>query len=270
MVRERAQTGSREGFILVEALATLVLSALILAGLASLLALMLRASDRVAARAERQEITGALLAALDRDISLAARAFWAGDGAPRYVFDGRPDRVLFALDPSPADRAAGPAGGATLVVLQASEVAGGGRLLRAAGRLPPAARSVEDVQIGPAEEVYRGASVVRFAYAGRLSPGTDRVIVDAWPSGSAMPSEVLVGFGPAGSSVAPYPVRLRLDADVGCAGNGPAFCSLRPPEPDGDDAGLAVPGQAASDGAGDDESGGNAGDFGQQGNADER
>jgi hypothetical protein len=97
----------RSGFLLVEALAALSISAFILLGLTSTISLMMRGADRTAARAEEIEIAGRTLAALDREIRLAARPRWSGPAAKPSFSPAGPIRSS-SLGRAAGERAACP------------------------------------------------------------------------------------------------------------------------------------------------------------------
>ncbi len=203
---------------MVEALATMVLTGLILAGLAATISLMAAAGERAAARAERAEATALLIAALRRDVAAAVRARWGRDGD--FVFEGTADRLTFAQD--------GAQGHGTLVVLQAVIDPAGTQLLRAEGPLHPAARGMDDVALGPAVEVAAVRGRIDFAYASAGDGGAE-LVTSVWPPSRTMPDTVLVRLGEATFADR---ITLAVDAEAGCAATAEAFCSRRPPVDD--------------------------------------
>lgn len=211
----------RAGFLLVEALVTLALSALLLVGLASVLGLLLRSGDRTADRAEAQEVSSRLFAALERDIAAAAPIRFAGRDA-RFVFGGGADRLVFAIAGEDAVRA---------VALEAEPQAGGTRLLRAEAEIPPGATGLPDLAFADAAEVYSGPEVIAFRYAGRSGPGQAEFVADAWPSGQRHPDAVLVETRSAGARIA-----FAITAEPACA-DPEAPCTLRLPREEDEDAG---------------------------------
>jgi hypothetical protein len=68
-----------DGFLLVEALSALALSALILVALLSFVGLLRRSADRAAASVETMEITGRTLATIAGEIRQASRTRWAAE-----------------------------------------------------------------------------------------------------------------------------------------------------------------------------------------------
>lgn len=223
----RRAVGGRDGFLLAEALVTLGLAGLVLAALASVLALVLAAGERTAARAEASEVASRLAAALQRDLGGALPVRWAGKDAP-FVFDGGADRLLFARD-----------GGGTVVAVQLTVEAtdAGARLLRAEAPLLPAAASPAELDLA-AREAFAGTAPIAFRYAGPTVPGEPETLADTWPSGATMPTAVLVDVGGATERIA-----IAVDAEATCASReGP--CSLRPQR---DDAAEEEPADLAED-----------------------
>ncbi len=220
--------GRQAGFLVVEALATFAISALILAGLASLLGVMLRAADRAADRVQDLETTARAVAALRRDIQLLARARWSGAAPRSFVFAGEPEKIMFAQSV--------PQGSgfrtATVVVIQSVGIDAGGRLLRTEAALTPGAASLRELHFSPARNLQEGRSTVRFAYFARAREGGSEVLVDHWPSAVQLPAAVRIGIvDPAtGGLLSSVRVPIRVDAEAGCAAPDIAFCSRADPK----------------------------------------
>ncbi len=224
---------NRAGFLLVEALATLAISAAILAGLASVLGLLLRTADRVAVRVQDLETTGRTVAALRRDIQLMSRARWSGAARRSFVFAGEPDRIMFArsMPQESGFRAT------TVVVIQRVDRGDGARLLRTEAALPPGAASLQALRFGPALELYDGPAVIRFAYFARAGTAGGEVLVDSWPTDTALPSAVRIGVvdPTTGALLASQRVPLLVEAEPGCAAPTIAFCSRADPRKTSED-----------------------------------
>jgi general secretion pathway protein J len=211
------------GYLLVETLATLAISAAILAGLASALGLVLRTGDRTAARVEEMEASGRAVAAMARDIRHLARIRWSGAARRSFVFSGEPDRILFARWTRHADGLAV----AQVVVLQSVATDAGGRLLRATAALPTGATTLAALRLGPTEEVYGGPSLIHLAYFARSENGGAEVLVDTWSSATALPVAVRIGLADpsTGRLVSSMRVPVLVEAEPGCASPNTAFCS---------------------------------------------
>jgi general secretion pathway protein J len=186
---------------------------------------VLRTGDRAAARVEEMERSGRAVAAMARDIRHLARPRWSGAARRSFVFSGEPDRILFARWIRDADGL--PA--AELIVLQSVATETGGRLLKATAALPPGAMTLSALRVGPAEEVYGGPSLIRLAHFARSENGGPEVLVDAWPSATALPAAVRIGMvDPATGRLSS--LRVLVEAEPGCASPKTAFCSRADPK----------------------------------------
>lgn len=226
----RARRRGRAGFLLVEALATMAIGAAILVGLASIVSLMLRTADGVAARAQDLEQTDRAVAALAREIQSLTRATWSGAGRRSFIFAGEPRRIMFAR----SARRAGDASSALVVAIQSvdADARAGGRLLYAEAPLVPGAVSPDDLRFGPVRNLHEGSIAIRFAYFGRAGEAGGEVLVDAFPSGAKLPSAVRIGIvDPAtGSLLRSLRVPILIEAEPGCAAPEMAFCSRADPK----------------------------------------
>lgn len=222
--RRRTRGAPGAGFLLVEALATMAISAVILVALGSLLGLMSRQADLTARRTERMDVAGHALAAIARDLGAAARARWAGPGPRSFVFAGQPDQVLFARDGSAEAEGRSRT---VAVLLQSAPDAGRGRVMRAEAPLSPGDRDAGGLDFGPARALYAGEALVRFAYVAAPAAGGPELVLDAWPAGETLPVAVRVAFTDPGSGdvLSSLRVPLRIEAEPGCAAPRKAFCS---------------------------------------------
>lgn len=217
----------RAGFLLVEALATMAIGAAILVGLASIVSLLLRTTDGVAARAQQLEEIDRTIAALTRELRSLTRATWSGVGRRSFVFVGEPGRIVFARrrPPARADE--------TVVAIQSVATAGsaGSRLLHAEAPLVPGAASFEDLRFGPVRTLHEGPPIIRFAYFGRAGESGE-VLVDTWPSGASVPVAVRIGLvDPAtGNLLRSIRIPVLIEAEPGCAAPETAFCSRADPK----------------------------------------
>ncbi|MFD1703828.1 type II secretion system protein J [Methylopila henanensis] len=223
-MRGRGVSGRRDrdgGFLLVEALATLAISAVVIAGLLTLGGLMARAVDRAALRAEGAETSTRPLSVVAREIEgLARRRFAGPDG--RFVFLGAPDRLAFAVAPRQDDGLRAP-------VAVAYQAAGPGQLLRAEAPLLVGARSLDDVVFGEPVRIDLGGLDARFAYVERRPDGTT-VVTDQWSEAASLPVAVRIELiePEGGVARASRTARLIAQSEPGCAAPGKAPCSSAP------------------------------------------
>jgi hypothetical protein len=231
--------GACAGFVLIEALATLALSALVLAGAATLVGFMLRAADRSAMALEQLETTGRAMAAVERDIRAAVRVYRQSEQAATLVFLGGPEQFMVVIDRRNRDGLTAP-----VVVRWRSEetTAGRGRLIRSeAPLLPGVGTPGEDV--GPRVAVDTGPAVIRFAYFAPQPDGDGEVLTDDWTTPQTMPTAIRLGRADPGSLQVRSSVRvpIRVDAEIGCVDPAKGVCSLtggRRPTPSAEEGDL--------------------------------
>ena len=208
----------------------MAIGAAILVALASVVGLLLRTADQVAARVDEVEQTDRAVAALTREIRFLSRATWSGDARRSFVFAGEPHRIMFARNTPRAGN--GPS--EVVVAIQGVHSKGGegGRLLYSQAPLAPGAGSVQDLRFGPVRTLHDGSSVLRFAYFGRAGEGGGEVLVDDWPSGAGLPSAVRIGIVEpmTGRLLRSVRVPVLIEAEPGCAAPDLAFCSRVDPK----------------------------------------
>ncbi|OLP54956.1 hypothetical protein BJF92_14315 [Rhizobium rhizosphaerae] len=218
-VRPARQRAANAGFLLVEALTAMAIGALLLLALASLLSLVLRASDRTTAAGTAVEERARIVSALIARIEPITPQRWAGPGAG-FVFEGTETMMLFARFRAGRDG-----------ILQSRLVrlASAGQVLSEDERpLPPDARDSTAVTGGDSPVVLQDRFVVRFAYFSRLADGTE-ALTDRWSATTAMPVAIRVTLAdPDGTPRGSVRIPLRVNAEPGCAAPGPALCSLAP------------------------------------------
>lgn len=227
------------GFLLVEALATLAISAVILAALGSVLGMMSRQADTLAARTQRMDVAGHGLGAIARELGSAARARWAGPGPRPFVFLGFPDRVMFALD-----RLDGVGRPETIaILLQSFESEDGAQVVRGESPLSPFDRGPGDLDFGSSGPLYAGRTSLRFAYVQASARGGPEILLDTWTTGDALPIAVRVAFtDPAsGAILSSLRVPIRVGAEPGCAAPRKAFCSRVDEQAVAEESGEPVP-----------------------------
>lgn len=216
---------STAGFLLVEALTSMAIGALLLVALGSLVSFVLRASDRTASTSQAIEETSRIFSALSDRIETITPQRWAGARAG-FVFEGTETTLFFARLPKASEAGTG----SSLVIL-----AGDGPILREEERpLPPDATGLPDVmgrETGTRATVFEQGYTVRFAYFSRLPDGQE-ALTDRWSGRSKMPVAIRITLMDAlGRGQGSLRVPLRVDAEPGCAAPGQGVCSLVPDAP---------------------------------------
>lgn len=217
--RRRVEFGARRpangGFILVETIVTMAISAFLLVALAMLISFVAQSFDRTAAAGNDLEVESRFLASISRDLRMVQPASFAGEGI-RFAFRGTPTRILYAA-PS-----AGEPGTLQLVDLDAT----GGTLVQRAGTLIPNASDFETVVFGAPTGIYTGRLRVRFGYYGTVGQGVE-TLADDWPAGDKMPVAIQVSLlDENGRLIGPgLRVPIHVDAEPGCADPNEKTCS---------------------------------------------
>lgn len=222
----RDRRPANEGYLLVEVLATMTISAFILAALFSAVSLTLHTAARVDRSGQSTENVSRVMAALSREIEEIAPLRWAGPNAG-FVFEGAPDRLLFARE----DRSSDEIDRERAVILQAT----GNQLLRSEAPLLPNYRTAADIAKAPAQDMLDGRFQVRFAFFSRLASGRE-ALTDNWNNPALLPVAIRVSLsGNRGGPIASARVQVLVSAEPGCAAPARAACSLVVPATDGED-----------------------------------
>jgi general secretion pathway protein J len=217
-----ADPDRQAGFALVESIAVLALSALVLLTLLIAADLVSRNSAAAARRANATETLATGLAAVRRDLEGATYVRAGPSAEDPLLFSGRPQAVAFARE----DDRSGVALGESLVLIEARYEEGRGVLLRSSAGLLPGTRGFGSAKFANHAVLVSGPWKYRFSYAD-LEAGSERWL-SAWTATARMPAAIrLEVLDPNGRHVLPpLTVRVHVDAS-GCAGAGNADCLAR-------------------------------------------
>lgn len=219
--------------LLVEALTTIALSALVLSGLVATSGLFLRVLDRSVAHVHDVEALDRTMTAIGSDLRRLARARWDGPGAQPFIFDGTPTRLVFARTGSnlPGLEAGGDRAfpGERVVSISSQNIPQGGRILRREAPLRPGMSGPGSLVFGESLELQSGRARLRFAYLAPSPQGRAPQPPQAtWPSGPLLPEAVLMEMvdPETGRVVLSARTRLMVDSDIGCLQGGVGPCGL--------------------------------------------
>ena len=183
-----ARTGRRigeEGFTLIEALAALVLTGLVLSALGTITAQLLPNWNRGFDRIQQSELVGIAMQRIAAD--LAAAEYVPPNGSGRKpLFDGSALSVTFVRT------ALGPNVGIGLDVVRIGETAEQGgfvtvRTRAAFGPLPPGVSPLAQIRVSDPVVLLRPPFRLSFAYA-----GPDRIFQDSWQDADKLPAVIML------------------------------------------------------------------------------
>lgn len=263
--RKPKRAGGRDGFLLIEALSALAISALLIVALVSFTGMLRKSADRTAYRVELMESTNRAVWTIASEIRRATRQRWAaeqrnvaaarpaaaaqqpggrasdednGDGQPRRDLqspDAQPQQAeqpernfVFSGTPERVLFALAPqqANGLRASVLVIYQIDAAGAVLRAEGEIRPDAKGAGDVRLGPVARVEPGPERLRFAYVDK-DPNGGEMIVDAWTDQRRMPAAVRIDRTDPGTGapLGSLRVPILLSGEPGCADPQQGFCS---------------------------------------------
>ena len=235
---DRGHRAPNGGYLLVEVLATMTISAFILAALLSIVFFTIRASQRIDRQTQAVENVGRVMAALAREIQQAAPLRWGSQGSG-FVFSGDAMSLMFARENLSADGAADD----QAVILRNAN----GQLLLSETPLLPNYRSASELVAAPQQPVLDRRFQVRFAYFSRLGNGQE-ALTDKWTDALQMPVAVRVSMTDGtGRLVGSTRVALRVDAEPGCAAPTKLNCSFATNVESADDAQPAAESKVEAD-----------------------
>jgi general secretion pathway protein J len=207
----------RAGFLLVEVLATMTISALLLAALFSITSLTARVSGRIERKTAQIEDRTRLLAALAREIERAAPLRWAGKNGT-FIFGGNARSLTFATEfPSPNN----------VSEVKAVFIDSAGAITRRVALVGPTATSFTDIAIGQPESMSGNQLELTFSYFARLPDGQE-ALLQTWPDATRFPVAIRLTLSGADGPMSSLRVKLAVDAEPGCGFPEAGGCSLRP------------------------------------------
>jgi general secretion pathway protein J len=174
-----------QGFTLIEALAALALTGLVLSALATITAQWLPNWNRGFDRIQQSELVGISMRRIAADLA-AAEYVPPNRDQVKPLFDGSALSVTFVRT------ALGPNVGVGLDVVRIGETTDQGRLVtvrsRAAfGPLPPGLSPSEQINVSDPVVLLRSPFRLSFAYA-----GSDRVFRDSWRDADRLPAAIML------------------------------------------------------------------------------
>jgi len=221
-MRRAAARARQAGFTLIEVLAALVLASLVLVSLNMAMTAVGKGSDHTRRSLGEQSELGAAVDIFGRDvarISKIRRPAKPGDFAG-YVFDGRPDAIVYPL----REEEGLTAPGLYLVRLSVKRKDGVSTLLRERAPLPAAETGALPQWRDPVV-LLSGPYDVAFAY--RAQRTGQREWNGSWQATETMPEQIRLTVTNRDTGrlrVPGFVQSLAIDSEVDCAGNREARC----------------------------------------------
>lgn len=208
------------GFVLVEAIAVLALSGLVLLTLLIASGLVARNSAAVANRANEMESLNTGLATFERDLAGAQPLASAGADSP-ILFEAGPSSVGFV---APADVG----GGQQLVRIEAKPMGGQGALVRSSAPLQPQTGGFAGAGLGHPVVLLSGPWTYRLSY-GKAGDGPI-AWTDGWSDTKQLPDAVQLEILDAGGArtVSPQIVALHIQSQGRCDPSADPNCKAPP------------------------------------------
>lgn len=222
-MRSSRSCDAAAGFVLVEAIAVLALSGLVLMTLLIASGLIARNSGLVAARANEMEGMNTGFSALQRDISAAQPRLAAGSDSP-LLFQGSPTSVGFVA-------AADTGGGQALISIDARTADGQGVLLRSSAPLLPQTTGFADAAFAHPVILFAGPWTYHFSF-GKAGDGPVEWS-DSWSDPKQLPDLVQLQILDAAGDhkVPPLFVSLRVQSQGRCDPSSDPKCQNQPAQP---------------------------------------
>ena len=209
---------SDAGFTLIEVLAALALSSLILVSLNLAMTTTRQGVEQTRQSMGSQAAISAAAHVVARDVARIARVRREGDAG--YLFEGSARQMIYPL----AERQAAGAGNFFLVRLSVQDEGGLARLVRERAPFPPGEPPGPTASWGDAVVLLEGPFDISFAY--RAQRTGERRWSETWPGTAGMPEQVRLTLEDRQTGRLRIPVlvqSLDIDAEVQCAAD-PSAC----------------------------------------------
>jgi general secretion pathway protein J len=208
-----ARGDRRDGFALIESIAVLALSALVLLTLLIAADLVTRNAGAASRRTHEVESFATAFAAIRRD--LAAAMFVRANANPEspLLFEGSADSIGIAVERDRPDLGYS----ASLVRIEARYEGGRGMLSRSSAKLMPQTGGFAEAAFGDEAVLMNGPWSYRFAYADAASGAV--AWSERWANAASLPAAVRIEVLDASGTavVPPLVAAFGVDAELNCA-----------------------------------------------------
>lgn len=224
----RRQSRGNGGFVLIEALAALALSALVLASVPLASGMMIRTWEKVTAGSDRIDELATGLSVVRRELSVIQRVRWPEekkDDDPVFAFQGDPETVGMIISGDGFRTGPGEARGDRIVMFTARAEQTGSLLMRGSVPLLPSTRGFGAIQLEDPIILLSGPWRYKFYYGVLVEGRMDWA--ETWEKEESLPKAIrldVLDYATGQRVVPPLVVPLRVDADPGCVNDEAGPC----------------------------------------------
>lgn len=213
----------RGGYVMLEALAALAISGLVLAAVPLASGILIRTWQRVTQGSDTLDTLATGLAVVRQELSTLRRERFPGRDDVPYMFLGTPDTVGAVLPGGGGPNDTGEA----VVVLSVRPEAAGNTLLRGSVPYRPDIRSFVGLPLADPVVLLTGPWRYQFQYADRRRGKIEWI--PEWQDEGALPFAIrldVTDYVTGARIIPPLVVPLRIEADPGCIDNSGGDCGV--------------------------------------------
>lgn len=229
-MNRRRRDGRERGYVLIEALAALVLSGLVLAAVPVASGMLIRNWQKATAGSDTLDRLATGLSVVRRELSVLQRARWTDDRGRRrdepFAFLGQPETLGMVLSADGLRLGPGESRGDRIVMFTSQPDQAGSTLLRGAIPFRPGLSGFEQIQLENPVILLQGPWRYKFFYGtsnqGRLE------WLDTWEKEEELPKAIrldVLNFATGQRVVPPMVVPIRVNTDPGCIDGAAGPCS---------------------------------------------
>ncbi|CAN5232098.1 hypothetical protein BH10PSE7_BH10PSE7_05880 [soil metagenome] len=222
MLPAAAPAGER-GFTIIEVLAGLLVSTIILIGLTTATRLIAANWQRATIAAVRQDMFDRAIDVISEDVSHIERVTAPGERSSEFMFSGDPAEMTYVILERPFPTVSRP----YFLKLFVTEGAGGQALVRSRAHYEPAIANMETLAWADETTLIEGPYSIRFSY--RTSRNAETGWSPAWDATGELPDQVRLEVRRAADGELLLPPAIfatRITAEAGCGSPETQGCTI--------------------------------------------
>ncbi|MCT8974715.1 PulJ/GspJ family protein [Microbaculum marinisediminis] len=220
----RRRLGGRAGYVMIEALAALAISGLVLAAVPLASGILFRNWEKATSGSDTLDRLASGLSVVRRELSMMRRERFADrDAAGPYAFLATSDTIGFVLP----DASDGSEPGEFVVVIKVRPEANGNALVRGMAPFRPDMRNFNRLRLDDPVVLLSGPWKYRFQYAARRRDGLEWL--DEWLDEQDLPVAIrldVVDYTSEQRVIPPLVIPIRVDAEPGCVDERGGVCGI--------------------------------------------